>query len=89
MKDAAALLTSIAALIAALAWPAALFAIFVLYRSQLRMAIERLPAAIDRMQKVKLGILEAELSKTASAVIDNPDKSGQISAQEIQSAALI
>ena len=84
MTATAAFITSIAALIAAIAWPLAIVVVFLLFRSQIRTAFEKLPSVMDRMQKVKIGILEAELNEQAAAIMEkdakNPDG---ITAQQI------
>lgn len=90
MDQAAALITSIAALIGAVAWPIAFLAVFLLFRSPIRTAFEKLPSVIDRMRTVKIGLLEAELNEEAAAMVEETAENlGGISAQQIRSAARI
>ena len=88
MTGAAALITAIAALISALAWPAALLMVLILFRHQLGIAFRDVPGMIGRMQKVKLGAFEAELSAKAADLVDEAVAApGAISARQIRSAA--
>lgn len=90
MKDVAALVTAIAALIAAIAWPAALVVVFLLFRTQLVAAFEKLPTVMGRMQKIKLGLFETDLEKEASGLVDQAvAEPGKISQMQIRSAARI
>lgn len=81
MKDAATLITAIAALIGALAWPTALVILVLGFRRQISDALAKVPAAIDRVENFKLGSLEAKLSAAAKPLIavavDEPTKISQ------------
>lgn len=68
MTAIAALVTAIAALVAAIAWPIAFLVIFFMFRGPLSAAFEKLPSAISRMQKLKLGSFEAELEAEAKGL---------------------
>src|SRR4051812_33016879 len=89
MQATAALITAIAALIAAIAWSTALMLILYLFKEKFALAFDRIPSVIDRMNKIKLGALEAELEKQAdSAAVDI--KAGEnISPQQIEAAARV
>ena len=90
MVSVAALLTAIAALVASLAWPMAFVTLFILFRTPIRAAAERLPSLIDRMNKVKLGFLEAELDETAAAAAAQPaSQGGEVTPEQIRAAARI
>lgn len=90
MTEIAALITALAALIAAIVWPLALIAVFVLFRPQISLAAENVPALVKRMRKVKLGVFEAELEKETEGLVDaalaDPSK---ISPQQIRSATRV
>ncbi|MBC7986515.1 MAG: hypothetical protein H7X93_07575 [Sphingomonadaceae bacterium] len=86
----AALVTAIAALVAAIAWPIAFLVIFFMFRGPLSAAFEKLPSAISRMQKLKLGSFEAELEAEAKGLIEQAvAEPGTISPEQIRSAARI
>lgn len=90
MTDLAALITAIAALIAAVVWPAAIIAMFFLFRPQILQAAENMPAFVKRMSKVKVGWFEAELENESKALVEealaNPSA---ISPQQIRSATRV
>jgi hypothetical protein len=84
MEGAAALITAIAALTAALVWPLAIFVFVYLFKGKMSLALDRLPSILDRANKIKLGWLDLELDKQGDI------KGGeQISAQEIRAAARV
>ncbi|PZU08558.1 hypothetical protein [Sphingomonas sp.] len=90
MAGWAALITAIAALIGALVWPMAIVTALMIFRDPIREASRNLPALLGRMQKVKLGAFEAELSaKTAGLVEEAIDAPGEISFSQIRSAASV
>lgn len=90
MTGWAALITAIAALIAAIVWPVSLIVVFLMFRTQILLAAENMPALVKRMRKVKLGVFEAELEKETEGLVDaalaNP---GKISPQQIRSATRV
>ena len=90
MTGLAALITAIAALIAAIVWPLSLIVVFLMFRTQILLAAENMPALVKRMRKVKLGVFEAELEKETEGLIDaalaDPSK---ISPQQIRSATRV
>lgn len=88
MEGWAALITAIAALVGALVWPMAIVTVLILFREPIRDASRNLPSLVGRMQKVKLGLFEAELSAQVSGLVDEAiDAPGEISSQQIRSAA--
>ena len=89
MKETAALITALAALVAALAWPATVLCILLLFRGKVAVAFDRLPSVLDRMNKIKLGAVEAELERQAQSVPEDPRAAEQISPQQIQAAAKV
>lgn len=90
MDHYAKLLTSVAALLAAVAWPAAFLMLVFVFRSELRTALNRLPLALDRVRKASLAGVAFELDRVANAEAESgTDKSGKITARQIEAAARI
>lgn len=87
--EAAALITAMAALISAIVWPVAIALVVLVYRKPFSAAFGRLPSLVDRMQKIKLGALEAELDRQAEAAGADPQAGEVISTAEIRAAAKI
>ena len=83
MEALAKLITAIAALLGAIAWPLVFLTLVVLYRKQLAAAIERLPGLFDRLRKMKVAGLEAELDALAAMA---PDRGG-VTADQARAAA--
>lgn len=90
MDEYAKLLTSVAALIGAVAWPATLLVIVIVFRSELKSALSRLPTVLDRVKKASLAGVVFELDRVANAEVDGgADKGGKITSQQIEAAARI
>jgi hypothetical protein len=90
MEQYAKLLTSVAALIGAVAWPLTLLAFIFLFRNELKSALNRIPVMLDRATKVSLAGVALELDRVANAEIaSGADKSGQITPLQIEAAARI
>src|SRR4051794_36409817 len=89
MEGAAALITAIAALTAALVWPLAIFAFVYLFKGKVGLAFDRLPSILDRANKIKVGWLDLELDKQAESISGDIKGGEQISAQEIRAAARV
>lgn len=83
MADTSALITAIATLFAAIAWPAAAFCAVWLFRKEVRLIIAKLPALFDRVNSVKVFEFEAQLDKTADQATSGGDTNGTISPSEI------
>lgn len=79
----APLITAFAALVAAFAWPFAVFLSIWLFRKEIRSVISKLPGLIDRMKSVKVLEFEAQLDKLASQATSGEDAKGAISPSEI------
>ena len=90
MDEYAKLLTSVAALVGAAAWPAAfLFVVFV-FRGEMKSALRIIPTILDRVKKASLAGVVLELDRVANAEVDGvADKGGRITSQQIESAARI
>jgi hypothetical protein len=83
-----ALLTAIAALLSAIAWPVALLIVLLVYRKSVGSAVAKLPAMFDRVQSLKLGALEAELERVALVSDDSAPK-GAVTSEQVRVAAKI
>ena len=89
MAGIVSIVTAIAALISALAWPA-IFAAFVIYfRKEISAGMERVPEMMSRAQKAKLGWLEIELRQAADIANASPKDKGVVSPEQIRSAAKV
>lgn len=77
------MITAFAALVAAVAWPAAVFFTVWLFRKEARLAIAKLPGLFDRMKSVKVFEFEAQLDKVADQATSGEDAKGAISPSEI------
>jgi hypothetical protein len=90
MEESAKLLTAIAALVAAIAWPAALVVIIFVFKRELRSVFSKVPIMLDRVKKASLPGLAFELDRVADAEIaSGPDKGGKITLRQIEAAARI
>lgn len=83
MDADAKLITAIAALLAAIAWPGALLVAVSMFRRQIR-------DLLGRIKKGKLGFVEFELEQLASTTVAGTVyTSGAVTAEQVQSAARI
>lgn len=88
MADLAALITAVAALVSALAWPVVLVALVYVLRGHIGIAAKDLPGFIRRMRKVKIGAFEAELDARAETLVDEAiARPGEISSRQITTTA--
>ena len=83
METLAKLITAIAALLGVIVWPAIFLTLVCLFRKELGSAIERLPALFDRLRKMKVAGVEAELDALAEK---SPDRGG-VTADQAKAAA--
>lgn len=86
MDSVAALITAMAALVTALAWPVAVFFVVWIFRKEVRLAIVKLTGLFDRMKSVKVFEFEAQLDKFADQATSGEDAKGAISPSEIIAA---
>jgi hypothetical protein len=89
MEAFSKLLSAVAALVGAMAWPLALFALLFVFRAELRSIIGRLPALLDRITKATLPGIELELDRVAAEVGSAGDQSGKITPRQIEAATRI
>ena len=87
MESAAKLITAIGTLLGAIAWPLAIFTLGFLFRNELRFAAKRIPSFMDRVRKMKIAGIEAELDRVADAVKEN--EKGTVTPRQIEIAAKI
>jgi hypothetical protein len=83
------LLTAIAALIGAIAWPVALLTLLFVFRSELRQILIRMPNLLDRVRKATLAGIDLELNQVAAEVGKTENESGKITPRQIEAAARI
>jgi hypothetical protein len=90
MDEFSKLLTAIAALVAALAWPAAVIATIFVFKRQLRLALGQVPIMLGRVKKASLAGVALELERVADAeTATEPDKGGKITPRQLETAARI
>lgn len=88
VENAVKLLTAFAALLGAVAWPILIGFLVFFFRKEIRAAATRLPIFLDRVQKMKIAGIEAELEKLATEPQEkNPE--GSVTSQQIRIAARI
>lgn len=81
------LLTAVAAILGATAWPLALLVIALLFRGVLQNAISRIPSMLDRVTKASVAGIKVELDRVADA--EKEDKGGTVTPNQKESAARI
>jgi hypothetical protein len=90
MEEYAKLLTGIAALVGALAWPLAVFAIIYIFRIEVRSILSKLPILLERVKKASVAGIALELDRVADAEAETGgDKHGNITPRQIEAAARI
>lgn len=89
MEAPAELITSIAALVAAAAWPTVAAVFLVANRRRIGRAMDRFPDLVSRVKSFKLPGFEAELDRAAQMIERRPDSVENIGIDEIRTAAHI
>lgn len=87
MDDFAKLLTAIASVLGAIAWPATLIALALIFRKALQNAFGRFPFLLDRVTRATIGVVKVDLETVADAESD--DKSGKITPKQREVATRI
>ncbi|MEA5160708.1 hypothetical protein U5903_07970 [Cereibacter johrii] len=87
MDDWAKLLTAVAAVLSAVAWPLALFLTAFLFRDVLRSAINRIPSILDRVKTASIAGVRVELERVADA--EKEDEAGKVTPNQKEVAARI
>lgn len=90
MDEYAKFVAAAAALIGAVAWPAAVLVIVFVFRNGLNSALSKIPVVLDRAKKASLPGIALELERVADAEVrGDADKTGKITSQQIDAAARI
>lgn len=90
MEEFAKLLTSIAALAGAIAWPVTILLMVYIFRTELRSTLTKVPILLERLKKASLPGLALELDRVADAEAESgADKSGNVTPRQIEAAARI
>src|SRR5580704_4042601 len=90
MDEYAKLLTSVAALLGAVAWPGIFLVVVLIFRNELKSALDKVPIILDRVRKASLAGVALELDRVADAEAESGiDKSGKITARQVEAAARI
>ncbi|WP_146010222.1 hypothetical protein [Acidimangrovimonas sediminis] len=87
MDDWAKLLTAVAAVLGAVAWPLALFLTALLFRDVLRSAINRIPSMLDRVKTASIAGVKVELERLADA--EKEEQAGKVTPNQKDVAARI
>ena len=87
MEEFSKLLTSVAALLGAVAWPGIFLVVVLIFRNELKSVLNKVPIILDRMKKASLAGVVLELDRVAEAEAESgADKSGKITARQIEAA---
>ena len=89
MEAFAKLLTAAAALVGAVAWPVTVLALLFIFRSELKPALNRVPALLDRVRKASLVGINLELDKVAAEAERGDNESGKITPRQVEAATRI
>lgn len=87
MNDWAKLLTAVAAVLGAVAWPSALFLTALLFKDVLRSAINRIPSMFDRVKTASIAGVKVELDRVADA--EKEETAGKVTPNQKEVAARI
>lgn len=90
MEAWAKLIAALGTLLGAIAWPAIILVVAALFRHEIRLAASRLPTLLDRVTKMKIAGIEADLDRVADAVVGDEDsKGGAVTEDQTRTAARI
>jgi hypothetical protein len=89
LEASAKLLTAIAAVVGAVAWPAFLFALLFMFRSELKLLLSAMPIVLNKIKKASLAGINLELDQVAAETEIAPGKNGNITPRQIEAAARI
>lgn len=82
----AAMVTAWGTLLAAVAWPLTLLVVVLSFRAEIKAVATRLPTLMERVERLRVGDVEAALKDVASVASEG---SGTVSVVEIEAAAQI
>jgi hypothetical protein len=90
MEQFAKLLTSFAALVGAVAWPATLLVFIFVFKAEIKSGLSKAVFVLDRLKKVTLAGIALELDRVADAEAESgADKTGKITPLQIEAASRI
>ena len=90
MESFAKLLTAIAALVGAVAWPGAILGVALVFRRELGSVLTKIPVMLDRVKKASVAGIALELDRVADAEAQaQTDDSGKITPRQMEAAARI
>jgi hypothetical protein len=90
MDEYAKLLTSIAALVGGLVWPATLLGVIFVFRRELSSVFDMIPIMLDRVKKASMVGVALELERVANAEAESGSgKSGNVTPRQIEAAERI
>lgn len=89
MDASAKLLTAIAAVFGAIAWPLTFFAFVCLFRNELRPILGKVPIVLDKIKKASLAGINVELDQVAEEADKLENESGKITPRQVEAAARI
>ena len=85
VEGAAKLITAIGSLVGAIAWPLVFAGTLLAFRKEIKSSFSRFPAFLDRLRKMKVAGVEAELD----ALADKAPSGGEVTAEQTEAAAHI
>lgn len=85
MSDLSKLITAIGSLLGAIAWPVVIAGFLVAFRREMRSLFERLPLLLDRLKRMKIAGVEAELDALAAKASEK----GEVTAEQTRAATQI
>jgi hypothetical protein len=88
MEEYAKLLTAVAALVGAVAWPSAILASIFVFRAELKSILSKLPVLLERVKKASLPGIALELDRVADAE-EETNKKGAITPLQVEAASRI
>ena len=89
MEASAKLLTAMAALVGAVAWPLTFLGLIYLFRNELRPILGKVPILLDKVTKASLAGINLELDRVAAEADSSQNESGKITPRQVEAAARI
>jgi hypothetical protein len=89
MEASAKLLTALAALVGAVAWPLTFLAILCIFRAQLNPILSKVPTLLDKIKKASLPGVNLELDRVVAEVETTGNESGNITPRQVEAATRI
>jgi hypothetical protein len=89
MEAFSKLLTAVAALVGAVAWPLLIGGIVFVFRNELRSALAKVPALFERIRKASLAGINLELDRVAAEAEGAANEGGKITPRQVEAAARI